>query len=60
MACGSCGGKKQNVDYEVTFRDGSTKVVDSLPAVRMAINSDTSVDPDGRRKVPTYKPVPRK
>ena len=37
MGC-ACGGKKQNVDYEVTFKDGSpTVVVDSMAKVRIAL-----------------------
>ena len=52
MGC-NCGGKKQNVDYLITFRhDGSVRTVSSLPDVRRAL----SESPSGG----TYKAVPRK
>lgn len=52
MACGSCRGKKQNVDYEVTFRhDGSKVTLGSLSEVRFAL----AKSPQGG----TYKAVPK-
>lgn len=51
MAC-ACGGKKQNVDYLITYKhDGSTERVSSIPEARMK----TAKSPRGG----TYKPVPR-
>lgn len=60
MACGSCGSRRaSNVAYEVTFRDGTTKVVDTMSEARMAAGADTSVDPAGRRKAPSHRAVPK-
>ncbi|HKY44536.1 MAG TPA: hypothetical protein VJM50_15715 [Pyrinomonadaceae bacterium] len=56
MACGSCGGKRQNVEYEVTYRDGSTDTFDSLQKVRIAMAKDTSTG----RPSPSYRMVQKK
>jgi len=42
MACGSCGGRKANTEYEVTLRDGSTKRAGTMAEVRLLINTDTT------------------
>lgn len=56
MACGSCGGKKANTDYEVTMKDGTVKVVQSMAEVRILKAQDTSVG----RPATTVRAVPRK
>lgn len=56
MACGSCGGKKANTDYEVTMKDGTVKVVASMAEVRILRAQDTSVG----RPATTVRAVPRK
>lgn len=56
MACGSCGGKKANTDYEVTMKDGTVKVVGSMAEVRILRAQDTSVG----RPATTVRAVPRK
>jgi hypothetical protein len=55
MACGSCGGRKSDTEYEVTFRDGSKKRVATAGEARIAARSDTT---EGNR-VPTFKAVPK-
>ena len=55
MACGGCGGRKSNTEYEVTFRDGSTVRVASMPEVRMKIATD---DSPGSR-APSFRVVPK-
>lgn len=58
MACGSCGGgKRSNMEYEVTFRDGSTQRFATAGEARPAARADTSVDPTGRRKAATIRTV---
>jgi hypothetical protein len=52
MACGACGGKRPETEYEVTFRDGSKKRVSSLQEVRIELARDTTV---GRAQ--SYKAV---
>lgn len=55
-----CGRQSAGTDYEVTFKDGSTRVVASLPEARIVIAQDTSTDPSGRRHSATFRAVPRK
>lgn len=51
MGC-NCGGKKQNVDYVVTFKhDGSQVTVGSLAEVRMQLAKSA--------KGGTYRSVPK-
>lgn len=38
MACGSCGGKKSGVAYQVTFTDGSKQKYPSLGEAQVAAN----------------------
>ena len=56
---GCCGNKRSSVNYEVTFRDGSTRVVETMPEARILVGQDTSVDPSGKRREPTLKAVPK-
>lgn len=56
MACGSCGGRKSATDYEVTFRDGSKRIVHSISEARIAAQTDTT---EGSRSA-TFRSVPRK
>jgi hypothetical protein len=52
MAC-ACNGKKQNVDYVITYKhDGSTETVSSLPEARIKLQRS----PQGG----THKAVARK
>jgi len=38
MACGSCGGKKQNQAWKLTFRDGTpSRTVETLTEARMLL-----------------------
>jgi hypothetical protein len=56
MACGSCGsGRRNNTEYEVTLRDGTTKRVASIAEARILAGSDTTV---GSRSH-TIKAVPK-
>jgi len=55
MACGSCGGKRANTEYEVTFRDGSTTRVKSMAEVRLKIAADTTVG----SRAPSHRVVPK-
>ena len=51
-----CGAGRTRSDYEVTFKDGSTKVFETMVAAKLAIASDVSVG----RPAATMKAVPRK
>lgn len=55
--CGNKGGAR--VSYEVTFRDGSVHVVDSMMEARVMRAKDTSVDTTGKRREPTVRAVPK-
>lgn len=58
---GCCGkGKQSNMEYEVTFKDGSTKRFATAGEARPAARADTSVDPTGVRKAATVSPVLKK
>lgn len=59
MACGSCAGKRSNVEYEVVFKDGSTQRVATVGEARILAAQDASVDPSGRRRSATFRSVPR-
>lgn len=53
MTCGSCGGKRKDVDYVITFKhDGSKVTVSSLPEARIL----RAQSPSGG----TIEPVARK
>lgn len=55
---GCCGaGKRSNMEYEVTFKDGTTRRFATAGEARPAARADTSSDPTGRRKAATIRTV---
>lgn len=58
---GCCGsGKRSNMEYEVTFKDGTTRRFATAGEARPAARGDESVDPTGKRKAATVRPVLKK
>ena len=53
--CGSCGSRRAGMEFEVTFRDGSTKRFGTQGEARIAMAKDTSTG----RPSPTVKAVPK-
>lgn len=51
-----CGARTAQMDYEVTFKDGSTVTVGSIAAAKIELAKDTSVG----RPAGSMKAVPRK
>lgn len=56
MACGACGGRAANTEYEVTLPDGSKEIVPDLPSVRLLRAQHQA---PGVRAL-TYRAVPKK
>ena len=56
---GCCGSRNTASDWEVTFRDGSKTRFKTLQEARIAAGKDQTVDPNGRRKYPAMKQVPK-
>jgi len=55
MACGSCGSKRQNVNYEVSLPDGTKTVVSTQAEARILIQANvTAGKPAG-----TFRAVPK-
>jgi hypothetical protein len=52
---GCCGAQRSNTEYEVTFRDGSTKRFDTMVQARIAAGLDETAG----SKSPTVKAVPK-
>lgn len=52
---GCCGAKQAQVDYEVTFKDGSKQTVGSMPEARILLAKDQTVG----RPFGTMKAVPK-
>lgn len=53
---GCCGsGRRSTTEYEVTFRDGSSKRVPTAGEARILARTDTTVG----SKAPTIKVVPK-
>lgn len=55
---GCCGNKKpNNMEYEVTYKDGRTERFPTLQGAIYAARSDTSTDPAGKRRAATHQAV---
>lgn len=52
---GCCGAQRSNTEYEVTFRDGSTKRYATMGQARIA----AGLDETSGSKAPTVKAVPK-
>jgi len=53
---GCCGSQQAQVDWEVTFKDGSKKIVSTMPEARIELGKDQSTGrPHG-----SMRAVPRK
>lgn len=54
---GCCGNKTRNLEWEVTFRDGSKERFPTSMEARLASQRDDSASPDGLKRAPTVKAV---
>lgn len=55
MACGTCGGNTRQSDYQVTYRDGSTKVFTAAQGGFSAARVEAGKNPGATIKAVTPK-----